>query len=40
MHLIDSPIDVCEAEQNLALNDSISMSMVVYVEMDLMKLST
>jgi len=37
-HLMDSPLDMCEVEQNLALNNSISMIMVVYFEMDLMKL--
>ena len=37
-HLMDSPIDMCEVEQNLALNSSLSMIMVVHVKMDLMEL--
>ena len=39
-HLMDSSIDMCEVEQNLAFNNSISMLMVVHVEMDLMELPT
>ena len=39
-HSKDSPIDLCEVEQSLTLNNSISMMMVVNVEMDLMELPT
>ena len=40
MHLMDSSIDMCEVDQSLALNNSISMIMVVHVEMDLIELPT
>jgi len=40
IYLMDSPIDSCEVEQSLALNDFISVIMAVYVEMDLMELPT
>ena len=35
-HLMDSLIGMREVEQNLNLNNSISMIMVVHVDMDLM----
>ena len=38
MHLIDSPLHMCEAKQNPALNNFVSMIMVFHVEMDLMEL--
>ena len=38
MQLMDSPIDICEVKPNLALDNFISMIMVVYVEMDLKEL--
>jgi len=37
---MDSPLDMREVEQSLALNNSISMMMVVHIEMDLMELPT
>jgi len=36
---MDLPIDMCEVEQSLTLNNSISIIMVVHVEMDLIELS-
>ena len=38
MHLMDSRLGTSEIDQFYALNNSIAMIMVVYVEMDLMKL--
>jgi len=40
MHLMNSPLNTCEVEDHCALNDSITMVMVVHVEMDFMKLPT
>ena len=40
MHLIDSLLDMCEVEQNLAHNNFISMIIVVHVEIDLIELPT
>jgi len=39
-HLMDSPLAMCEAEQNPALKNFITMIMLVHVEIDLMELST
>ena len=39
-HLMDSPNDMHEVKQNIALNNSISMIVVVHVVMDLMKFPT
>jgi len=38
MHLMDSPLDMCEVDQNPALYDFISMIIVVHVKMNLVKL--
>ena len=39
-HLMNSPFDDCEVELYYALNHSIAIVMVVYVEIDLMELPT
>ena len=40
MHLIDSPLDICEVKQHHGPNNSLPMFTVVHVEIDLIKLST
>jgi len=40
MHLMDSPLRTSEVKQHYALNNFITMDLVVHVEMDLMDLST